>query len=75
MDFAIALACFVLLVSWRLPPLIVVVLGALRRWYGAALGRLARRQGSILTAALPLGTQPVALTQTRYSCFSFMDTV
>jgi chromate transporter len=28
-DFAIALACFVLLVSWRLPPLVVVVLGAL----------------------------------------------
>jgi chromate transporter len=28
-DFAIGLACFVLLVSWRLPPLIVVALGAL----------------------------------------------
>jgi len=28
-DFAIALVCFVLLVSWRLPALVVVVLGAL----------------------------------------------
>jgi hypothetical protein len=27
-DFVIALVCFVLLVSWRLPPLVVVALGA-----------------------------------------------
>jgi len=34
-DFGVALTCFVLLVSWRAPPLIIVVLGALS---GLALG-------------------------------------
>ena len=38
-DFVLALAAFALLVSWKLPPWLVVILGALAGWAGeAALG-------------------------------------
>jgi chromate transporter len=37
-DFVIALSCFVLLVSWKLPPLVVVVLGAAAGIAVAAIG-------------------------------------
>ena len=37
-DFAIALGCFVLLVSWRLPPVAVVALGAAAGTASAVLG-------------------------------------
>ena len=36
-DFVLALAAFALLVSWRLPPWLVVLLGALAGWAGEAL--------------------------------------
>lgn len=37
-DFGVALSCFVLLVSWRAPPLVVVALGAAAGVIAAALG-------------------------------------
>ncbi len=37
-DFAIALSCFVLLVSWKVPPLVVVALGAAAGVVAAAAG-------------------------------------
>ncbi len=37
-DFVIALACFVLLVSWRTPPLVVVALGAAAGVVASAVG-------------------------------------
>ena len=36
-DFVLALAAFALLVSWKLPPWLVVLLGALAGWAGEAL--------------------------------------
>ena len=36
-DFVLAIAAFALLVSWRLPPWLVVLLGALAGWAGEAL--------------------------------------
>jgi chromate transporter len=37
-DFVIALSCFVLLVTWKLPPLVVVALGAAAGIAVAAIG-------------------------------------
>ena len=37
-DFVLALAAFVLLVSWKLPPWLVVVLGAAAGWGAEVLG-------------------------------------
>ena len=36
-DFVLALAAFALLASWKLPPWLVMVLGALAGWAGEAL--------------------------------------
>ena len=56
-SFALALVCFVLLVSWRTPPWVVVIVGRRRR--RAAHGALIRRSPIRLIRRTPIRRSPI----------------